>query len=338
MRTSKYILTADDYGAIDYIDQGIIKAIRASKINSVACFAVRFDRNGETELPERIQKLLDLRKEGFEFSIGLHFCITAGFSNDIDTMLYGNSLTKLSKNKKRQDFKSAINYRFNQVDPDDLEKELRSQINILQELLGDEKIDSISNHHGLVYINTNLFKPYARVAAEHHIPVRAPLTWRKAGLEVKNWDRKLLNATIREGVKLKMLDQLRNALDSKSRIKVARDLNLIYPSCLVDEFYGQPFKPNLELLFQAFKDATFSAEFMFHLADAEYRLQKGLNEDQSDQIQTYPGIDSGYFKWREMEFNTLIRTDIPVQPPRTVFRGLEEIDREKPVWMIHPGK
>ncbi|MDR0801377.1 ChbG/HpnK family deacetylase [Fluviicola sp.] len=338
MRISKYILTADDYGAIDYIDQGIIKAIRMGKINSVACFAVRFDRNGETELSERIQKLLDLKKEGYKFSIGLHFCITAGFSSDIDTILYGNSLTKQNKPKKRYDFKSAVNYRFNQVWPDHLEKELRSQIKTLQDLLGDEKIDSISNHHGLVYINTNLFRPYARVAAEYGIPVRSPLTWRKAKLEVKNWDRKVFNLTIREGVKLKMLDQLRNALDSKSRIKVAQNLNLIYPTCLVDEFYGQPFKPNLELLFQTFEEATFSAEFMFHLADAEYRLQHGFNEDQSDQIRTYSGIDSSYFKWREMEFNTLMNTDISTKPLRTVFRGLVEIDREKPVWMIKAGK
>lgn len=338
MRTSKYILTADDYGAIDYIDQGIIKAIRAGKINSVACFATRFERNGELELPERIQKLLDLKKEGFEFSIGLHFCISAGFSNDVDTMLYGNSLTKSNKAKKRHDFKSAVNYRFNQVKEEHLEKELRSQIKILQDLLGDEPIDSISNHHGLVYINTNLFRPYARVAAELNIPIRAPLTWRKADLKVSNWDRKMFNPTIREGIKLKMLDQLRNALDSKSRIKISQNLDLIHPTCLVDEFYGQPFKPNLEQLFRSFNDATFSAEFMFHLADAEYRVQQGLNEDQSGDIKTFSGIDSGYFRWREMEFNTLMNTDIPSKPTRTVFRGLVEIDREKPIWLVNARK
>lgn len=105
MRTSKHILTADDYGAIDYIDQGIMKAIRAGKINSVACFATRCERNCEMELPERIQKLLDLKKEAFEFSIGLHFCISAGFSNDVDTMLYGDSVAKQNKSKKRYDFK-----------------------------------------------------------------------------------------------------------------------------------------------------------------------------------------------------------------------------------------
>lgn len=106
MRTSKYILTADDYGAIDYIDRGIMKAIRAGKINSAACFATRFERNGEMELPERIQKLSDLKKEGFEFSIGLHFCISAGFSNDVDnTMFYSNSLTRQDKSKKRYNFK-----------------------------------------------------------------------------------------------------------------------------------------------------------------------------------------------------------------------------------------
>jgi predicted glycoside hydrolase/deacetylase ChbG (UPF0249 family) len=336
MRTSKYILTADDYGAIDYIDQGIIKAIKAGKINSVACFVTRFDRENEAELPERIQKLLDLRKEGYQFSIGLHFCITSGFSNDVDTMLYGNSLTKYNAEKKRHEFKTAINYHFNQVEEEHIEKELRSQIKILQNLLGDEPIDSISNHHGLVYINTNLFRPYSRVAAELNIPVRAPLTWRKVkGLKVSNWDRKMFNPTIREGIKLKMLDQLRNALDSKSRIKIAQNLDLIYPTCLVDEFYGQPFKPNLEQLFESFNDATFSAEFMFHLADADYRAQHGLNEDQTANIKSFDGIDSGYFKWREMEFNTLMNTDLPTKFERTSFRGLVTLDKEKPIWLVN---
>lgn len=105
MRTSKYLLTADDYGTIDYIDQGIINVIRAGKINSVACFETRFERNGEMEFPERIQKLSDLKKADFEFSIGLHFFISAGFSNDVDTMLYGNSLTKQNKGKKQCNFK-----------------------------------------------------------------------------------------------------------------------------------------------------------------------------------------------------------------------------------------
>lgn len=105
MRTSKYILTAYNYGTIDYIDQGIMKAIRAGKINSIACFATRFEQKGEMELPERIQKLLDLKKEDFEFSIDLHFCISACFSNDLDTILYGNSLTKQNKGEKRSDFK-----------------------------------------------------------------------------------------------------------------------------------------------------------------------------------------------------------------------------------------
>lgn len=105
MRTSKYLLTADDYGAIDYIDQGIINVIRAGKINSVACFETRFERNGEMEFPERIQKLSDLKKADFKFSIGLHFFISAGFSNDVDTILYGNSLTKQNKGKKQCNFK-----------------------------------------------------------------------------------------------------------------------------------------------------------------------------------------------------------------------------------------
>lgn len=336
MRTSKYILTADDYGAIDYIDQGILKAIREGKINSVACFVTRFDRPaGDDDLAVRIQRLMDLKKEGYPISIGLHFSITTGFSNDIDTMLYGNSLTRQASPGTTHSFHSVVNYPFKDVREEDLEQELRSQIAILQGYLGDEPIDSISNHHGLVYMNTDLFRPYARVAAEMHIPIRSPKTWRKAGLKASNWDRKPFNPTIRQGIKLKLLDQLRNALNLNSRMRISNNLKLYHPTCLVDEFYGQPFKPNLEQLFQQYDIATFSAEFMFHLSDAEYRVAQGLNEDQTTQIPTYEGIDTSYFKWREMEFNTLMNTDIPATIKRTNFHGLDLIDKEKPVKMTN---
>lgn len=76
---------------------------------------------------------------------------------------------------------------------------------------------------------------------------------------------------------------------------------------------GNPFKPNLNQLFESFNDANFSAEFMFHLADAEYRVKQGLNKDQTVNIKSFDEIDSGYFKWREMEFNTLMNTDLPAK-------------------------
>src|ERR1044071_629700 len=71
---SKLILTADDYGACDYIDSGIIKGLRERRINSVAAFVCFPDSH------ERIEKLLKFRKEeGLDFGIGLHFSATAGF-------------------------------------------------------------------------------------------------------------------------------------------------------------------------------------------------------------------------------------------------------------------
>lgn len=330
MRTSKYILTADDYGACDFIDEGIIKAIKAGKINSVACFAVPFDK--EDQLERRIKKLLALKKN-YEFAIGLHFSSTAGRPNDETIFLHGNSLTEFDYEQKRHYFKTAHNYHFNSVNISELKTELISQITRLQSVLEDEQIDSLSNHHGLVYMNTKLFRPYAEVAHAYGIPVRSPVIWRNAGLPIRNWDRLPFNPTIRQGLKLRLLDQLKHALDTEARIEILQELKIRYPTCLNDEFYGQAYHSNLKALLEGFQLGTFSSEFLFHLGDPEVRRLEGLSDKETHLLEEPWGIDAGYFHWREQEFEVLLNSKIPIENiQKTNFRSLLEGDEALPVW------
>jgi predicted glycoside hydrolase/deacetylase ChbG (UPF0249 family) len=42
----KLIVTADDFGVVKIIDQGIIKALKAKRVNSVAAFSNYGDKGG----------------------------------------------------------------------------------------------------------------------------------------------------------------------------------------------------------------------------------------------------------------------------------------------------
>lgn len=330
MRKSKYILTADDYGASDFIDNGIIKAIRNGKINSVACFAVPFGIVDDLDV--RMQRLLDLRNEGFIFSIGLHLSLTAGRSNNEDVFRNGNSLTEFDFDEKRHYMQDAFKFRWG-IDEGEMRDEMESQIQRLKSILGDELIDSISNHHGVVYIDSRLFKIYAEVASHHKIPLRSPVIWRKAGLPFRNWDGLPSNPAILQGVKFRFLNHLREAKDTESRIKIINELKIPYPTCLVDEIYGQPYPSNLKALFESYKLGTFTAEFMFHLGDPEYRVSKNLTHNEAFKLEEPWGIDAGYFGGRENELQILLDCTLPREDIQKInFRSLESGDEIFPDW------
>jgi hypothetical protein len=67
----------------------------------------------------------------------------------------------------------------------------------------------------------------------------------------------------------------------------ATRFDLLHLTYLVDEFYDLLYKLNLTQLFESYHDATFSTGFIFHLADAEYRIQHRLNEDQTAQVSNH---------------------------------------------------
>ena len=320
MRTSKYILTADDYGAVDFIDNGILKAIQAGKINSVACFALPMRK--QDDLDDRMEKLLKLQRD-HDFAIGLHFSLTAGRSNDINVSKFGNTLTRRYDNEGYYYMRDPKNYTFGAIQADELALELKSQLSRLKQYT--TAIDSISNHHGIVYMDTDLFKPYAAVAADEGIPVRAPVVWKKYKLPTGNFDHLPGKPVIRQGLKLRWVDQLLDAAKNQPRIDIAKELRLLYPTCLVDEIYGQPYPENLQLLFSAYYQKVFSAEFMFHLGDPEFN---GV-------IDVPEGIDKGYFDLRKMEFDTLMNVALPdAQARRVCFKELEPEDVLPPINLI----
>lgn len=56
MKTSKYLLTADNYEVIHYTNQWIVQSIKAGNMRSRAYFTVRFHEFSNTELPVKLQR------------------------------------------------------------------------------------------------------------------------------------------------------------------------------------------------------------------------------------------------------------------------------------------
>jgi len=304
MANKRIILTADDYGACNFIDDAIIKAILERKINSVAVFVTFPD--SET----RVKRLFALQKEeaakGNRFGIGLHFSLTAGWAvtRRPTTLSYPNGNDGL--------FRDAYNYPFNFVSRLEMQEELGAQINLLRQWLGGslDAIDHVSNHHGVTYIDSDMFRSYAQVVDSHKIPMRSPLNWSVSGLKYKDFDPLIPSIPLaRQGIKLRWMDKLADALPAriKERVDYASQRNIKFPFCVNDTFYGQPFYDNLDFLLLQFNDPLLSnatnncAEMMFHLGDYENSPHYPVP---SEKIET-DGIDQHYYGNRKLELRAL---------------------------------
>lgn len=297
---SKIILTADDYGACDYIDSGIKIALKERRINSVAAFTCFPDSH------DRIEDLIRFRKdEGLDFAIGLHFCVTAGFplTQAKSLRVDGNNLK--SSFKEPDDFFDGNEY--NRVE---ITVELAEQIHFLEAVLHDagydkttKQIDSVSNHHGVIYIDNTLFADFIGTVSNYGIPIRSPLPWSKSELETMNIDKKVLTPSIREGIRLGFIKRLFDAPQVNKRVKIAEAAGMIFPYCLLDEFYGQPNQAYLEFLVDQHTGKAIATEFMFHLGD---RFLRNTTDPE-----LLPGINFGYFDCRDEELKQLLATPLP---------------------------
>lgn len=322
---SKIILTADDFGAHDYIDSGIKQALLQKRINSVAAFVCFPDSH------ERIENLLQFRRDyNLNFGIGLHFSVTAGYPlSDTD------SLVKDPSAQKREFHDPSDFFDRGHYERADISVELNEQIESLEAILHDagydtssKRIDSVSNHHGVVYIDNRLFKDYVSVISNYGIPIRSARPWSKSKLKTSNEDGRLFNPTFREGISLGFLKRAWSAPLLGKRMRITEQNNLKTTYCLLDEFYGQPSESYLRFLISQYKGRSFSSEFMFHLGDSTLRPAESEKKN-------LPGINFDYFPTREKELKDLLSVNVPdllqaVKAIPCTFRDLAPVDMTEP--------
>lgn len=282
----KVIRTADDYGAVDFIDSGIINALEKGNIDSVSCFTTFKDSY------ERIEKLLK-----YDVGIGLHLSFTSGKT----TLGYPSSITK----RKTLNLKTP-NWFFTKVKrikDNDLLKEMSRQVDEFKTFLQShgKQIDHLACHHGLTHLDKNLFEEVCRLSNKFDIPLRSPNVW-SASTKLKDdpdWNRLELAPVLKQGIKLKIANKDMFTKRGWTQ-KYLKAYQVETPDVLCDTIYGNTHHSNLIEFFirqAASNQELKQVELMFHLGKGSFPSRK------------ISGIDEGYFQTRKKELTVLNRTD-----------------------------
>jgi hypothetical protein len=153
-----FIFTADDYGVINSIDDAIIEAVNAGKINSVAAFP-----NG----PNAVNRLKKLAKECPDVEIGCHFTITSG--KPVSSLSEVKSLVR--KNGKFHDFKELPH----KIKASEVETELKAQLKVFED--AGITVKHLSSHHKALDFYPHIHRKFVEIANTCFpsvTPIRSP--------------------------------------------------------------------------------------------------------------------------------------------------------------------
>ena len=291
----KIIVTADDYGAHEYIDRGITIAAEAGCINTASCI-VTFSRAEES-----IKRFIAFcKKKNIEINLGIHLSLTAG------KPLLGNEVNSLIS--KDQEFMNVNYFDYDKINPFEVYYEANKQIETLKNIVENEglKLDHITSHHGIMTLFPDFLKIYLLLAAKYALPVRNPILisrekiWgfrsspmKREGmyrgfkiLQNEGADQVLINAST---ISVKSL---------KSNLHVFNNGIARYPDHFIDTFYKNGSKKRLKKILKYLPDSQ-KSEMVVHLGSGEYK-------DTPQERELYNGINFDYFEGRLEELKTII--------------------------------
>jgi len=308
---SKVIFTADDYGVIPSIDEGIIKSVKARKINSVAAFS------NHSSAVDRVKRLID---EGGnpDLEVGCHLTITSGsplINAGLKNMQRRNGLFRSFTQMKRP----ARKYRVQEIV--ELEKELTAQLEVL--LDGGIEVKHLSSHHNALYFFEDYADTLFAVANKFDLPVRSPINEPS-----KQQNRYVFQLVLRlfDNMNLRDRSHIRKFMrDASGYLSRRQDSKPIMPDQYNSAHYGPAPLPLFDLDLDDIReevigkkcdmDAEFSkwvdkdgtVEFVFHIINDNYDEL----EDYMKQTKDYCGINSDYFDARIAEFQSLQSLILP---------------------------
>jgi hypothetical protein len=316
------ILTADDFGACDFIDEGIKAALKENIVNCVSTFVCFPDSRS------RIEKLIAFRKEHqLDFNIGLHFSITAGEP-------LTNAKTMVKRVNGKVIFHEVHEHDFDSISQYELSAEVVAQYDALNKILKDHtsdmSVDHITHHHNVTYFFEGLFKTYVNAIKDLEVKaIRSPMPWHKTSLGGPS--PKLRFGVFREplpitldgiflGLKTVLYNFFSREFRDRELPKIIRSQRkeviktifmpiidqayIQYPFCFCDTIYGQASPDNILKLIDAirnFPEEKIIVEFMLHLGDHT------IDPDDVDHVPA--GINKKYFKGRQEELKALLGID-----------------------------
>jgi len=300
----KLILNADDYGATDFIDNGIIKGIKEGIVISVSVLV------NHTQFEKRVvENLLPVARE-YGVKIGLHLSITSG---SIDQNREVEPRSMLAEGS--QDFSHLNRIILNRIAKAELLAEIKYQIEKLGRALGGvQHIEHINSHHGIFYFDHFLLSSLMEVLYEYKnqgytFHLRSPLSWSKSGLPYYDYDRKYSISIRRQAIRNALGSPIfvRGRFNTIKRLFLGTRLKFInyvqrtladysneHTFCFIDQWYGQTNQHHLNHIIEKIPaEPDKVIEFMLHLGDEE------TPHDYA------PGINPGYYHHRKMELKLL---------------------------------
>ncbi|HFA47665.1 MAG TPA: ChbG/HpnK family deacetylase [Bacteroidetes bacterium] len=243
----RVIVTADDFGACDYIDNGIKEAIKKGVVSCVSAF-INFEPRKSSHpygkyqgSVKAIQQLLHEVQTSPEYArnrkirVGLHFNFHAG----TPVFPFENKIRSLLLNKRvdgKRIFKNIEKFNPDKVVEREFIKELHAQYSKFFNRLGFAP-DHFSSHFPVIFMTPHFFDLVCELAKPLKIPIRNPfLIWqtkndsknsanRDALSEAKKFFKKK-SKTKEIGLKraIKMIDTLDDTLLSSWKNKNIRSL------------------------------------------------------------------------------------------------------------------
>ncbi len=313
------LLNADDFGANDFIDHAIIKAVTVEKVSSVSAFVTH---------PDSLDRISDLKSQFPDLGIGLHFSFTSGTPV--------NGLPSVLTDKENQEgvfFQLAQDYRYRPVSAKSREigRELVRQLDKIKGVLGTyDQIDHVTVHHNLSNFELQYYYKQVKILAGLGIPMRSLNAWSSSLAMVDDYDRNRLELApvLKRGLELNIFNI--DMLADKKRKRFARKRGLKYPDYLCDVIYGQPSQRQYDFLLKHFQgeidDQEYSIEFMLHLGD-----RSALSDAEYGACERTHGINPGYYDTRQLEFDVLMGYDLDTKleeygVEKSSYRDLDFID------------
>ncbi len=328
----RVIVTADDFGACNFIDNGIREAIKSgvvSCISSFINFEPRNSRHPYGSYKGSVQAIKDLLHDvqhSPEFSknrnlrVGLHFNFHAGspvyqHENKIKSLLLRRRVND------RRIFKNIEKFNPSKVEKKEFAKELHAQYSRFFNQMGFAP-DHFSSHFPIIFMTPEFFDIVCAVAAPMGIPVRNPfLVWQTKNEPKDSPNRdKLSNVkkffkkkskTKEIGLKraIKMADTLTDTILAgwkTKNVNALRKNGIDFPDYTNCHLYGNGTDPesvkNVLNNLLDFSPSQFKkhggkpvvTEVITHVGKGTYKTE-----------QVPHGIDSDYFKGRGEELATV---------------------------------
>ncbi len=271
----RLIVTADDFGAADCIDEGILYAIEHGIVTSVSVLS------NFTDASKKVKKL---RRTYKNIGWGIHLNISSGtpISDPAEVPTLVDAKGRFYPVEK-------LVPRLTEVSPEELEREIEKQILAFKKIA--LPVDHLSCHCGVLGVYGPFFNKLLGLVLKYNLPIRRPVPISVLQPEVFGYSKtrsKGRRIALRLGIKNPLQLFLLYTGSGIRKINEKLEAEKIRtPDAHIDAFYGSPTPENLIYILKNLPLGI--SEMTFHL---------GMRVENS----SVPyGIDPAYLRQREEE-------------------------------------